>query len=168
MCGTATPLPLARSLFLFLSPPPPPPRLGRKLPHTMPPPILNTSHSPTVLGSLAGPANGYRFHTGHKRELMDWPSLTVRSYLSAKVLSFAHNVWPHVTASGLQGRPDSFLVDPFSCRGRYPSQIRASTECYPRDGSCPPLHTRAATSACGFGVQEREAWLYARLTYASP
>ncbi|KAF5847663.1 hypothetical protein GGP41_000332 [Bipolaris sorokiniana] len=73
-----------RSLSLSVSlapppPPPPPPRLGRKLPHTMPRPILNTSHSPTVLESLAGPANGYRFHTGHKRELMDGPSLRVHS-----------------------------------------------------------------------------------------
>ncbi|EUC40368.1 hypothetical protein COCMIDRAFT_41291 [Bipolaris oryzae ATCC 44560] len=118
MCGTATPLPLARSLFLFLSLhlSPLPSRLGRKLPHTMPRPILNTSHSPTLLGSLAGPANGYRFHTGHKRELMDWPSLRVHSYLSVKVHSFAHN----------------------------------------------------PTSACGFGLQEREAWLHARLIYASP
>jgi hypothetical protein len=47
-------------------------------------------------------------------------------------------------------------VDP-SGRGRYPSQMHAPIECYPRDGSRPTLHTHVQPPACGFGVVTDEA-----------
>lgn len=128
----------------------------------------------------AGPANGNRFHT--VASVNPWiGQVSAHGYRSVRVHALLYTVclasWA-ITSLRLQdclpAMPRTPPANPSSgdiLQGRrYPSQMHASTECYPRDGSRPALHLHVQPPVCGFLACTNGPWttprLYARLTRA--
>ena len=104
------------------------------------------------------PANGNRFHT--VASVNPWiGQVSAHGCLSVRV--HALHCWPHgyhvfTASNSLPALPRTPPANPPSgvvWQGRrYPSQMHASTECYPRDGSCPALQLHAQPPVCGLLV----------------